>query len=513
MTPEEIESGLGADEPAALRRHLELHRERLEERFAGQLRKLRGVERFLAIGRFRRMPATPGEADVRGRPQRLDHRVRGPSRSGRTLASDGAGVSVVVGKAGTGKSTAIGAYRAALDAAGIPVVGVAPSATAAHQLARSAGIRDTATVDRLLVEIEHGHRRVPPGVVVVLDEPAMCPTRTRLRLQQPVDVVGGKVVDVGDHRQIPSVDVGGGHYALAQRLGATILGTNHRFRDPVYRDAAELLRDRQPVAALDLLRRQGAVSDQYDQPVEAWTAMVDDWLAHRDRGDKVLMLATKRATVSQLNHLARAHLRQRADVATRSRAYLAADGRREIRLAVGDEVILRRNDNLLPQANGRTAAVRNGMTGRVTRGDRRGVTVRLDPDHRSTQAEVVLPASYVGEHVDYGYARRVDIAQGATVDHSLFTPSVSTSAERVRRTVPRPPRQPHLRHPRPRLDRRHQRSPRPHLRHRPATRPDRRPDHPPRYVTPATLVDRRPSNARQGARARPRPRPPPPPKA
>ena len=77
----------------------------------------------------------------------------------RNLASSGAGVDVVVGKAGTGKSTALGAYRAALDAAGIAVIGVAPSATAAHQLAISAGIYDTATVDRLLVELDHRRRR------------------------------------------------------------------------------------------------------------------------------------------------------------------------------------------------------------------------------------------------------------------------------------------------------------------------------------------------------------------
>ena len=132
----------------------------------------------------------------------------------RTLASSGAGVDVVVGKAGAGKSTALGAYRATLDTAGIPVLGVAPSATAAHQLAMSAGITDTTTVDRLLVELHHSRRKLPGGVVVILDEAAMCPTRTRLALQRAVDAVDGKIVDVGDHRQIPSVDVGGGHYAL-----------------------------------------------------------------------------------------------------------------------------------------------------------------------------------------------------------------------------------------------------------------------------------------------------------
>jgi conjugative relaxase-like TrwC/TraI family protein len=120
----------------------------------------------------------------------------------RALASDGAGVSVVVGKAGTGKSTAIAAYRAALEAAGMPILGVAPSATAAHQLAMSAGINDTATVDRLLTEIEHGRLRPPHGVVLVLDEASMCPTRTRLRLQQAIDALDGKIVDVGAYRRI-----------------------------------------------------------------------------------------------------------------------------------------------------------------------------------------------------------------------------------------------------------------------------------------------------------------------
>jgi conjugative relaxase-like TrwC/TraI family protein len=350
----------------------------------------------------------------------------------RTLASSGAGVDVVVGKAGTGKSTALDAHRAALDAAGIPVVGVAPSATAAHQLAVSAGITDTATVDRLLTELEHRRRTLPRGVVVVLDEAAMCPTRTRLALQRAVDAVDGKVVDVGDHRQIPSVDVGGGHYVLAQRLGATVLGHNHRFRDPVYRDAAELVRDQQPAAAVEVLRAQSAVSDHHAKPVDARTEMVGDWLAHRDAGHSVLMLATERATVGELNRLARAHLVARGDVARRSRTYRAPADGRTVTLGVGDEVILRRNHRLT-HPDGTTIAVRNGMTGRVTATHRNRITVDLDAAHRQPggPTRVTLPAGYVGEHVDHGYARTVDTAQGATVDHSLFAPSTAASAERA----------------------------------------------------------------------------------
>jgi conjugative relaxase-like TrwC/TraI family protein len=350
----------------------------------------------------------------------------------RTLASSGAAVDVVVGKAGTGKSTALGAYRAALDAAGIPVVGVAPSATAAHQLAMSAGITDTATVDRLLAQLRHGRRGLRRGVVVVLDEAAMCPTRTRLALQRAVDAVDGKVIDVGDHRQIPSVDVGGGHYALTQRLGASVLGHNHRFRDPIYRDAAELVRDRQPAAAVNVLRAQGAVSDHHTRPADAWTTMVDNWLTHRDAGHSVLMLATERATVAELNGLARAHLVARGHVARRSRTYQAPGDHRTITLAAGDEVILRRNTRLA-QPDGTMMAVRNGMTGRVTAARRRHVTVELDAANHTPGGpkSVTLPAGYVGAHVDHGYARTVDTAQGATVDHSLFAPSTSATAERA----------------------------------------------------------------------------------
>jgi hypothetical protein len=49
------------------------------------------------------------------------------------LCASGNGVNVVVGKAGIGKSTALAVARQAFQAAGIPVIGVAPTANAARQ--------------------------------------------------------------------------------------------------------------------------------------------------------------------------------------------------------------------------------------------------------------------------------------------------------------------------------------------------------------------------------------------
>jgi DNA-binding transcriptional MerR regulator len=47
MPLEEIEAVIAADDPGTLRRHLELHRERLEERLAEEQREVADVERFL----------------------------------------------------------------------------------------------------------------------------------------------------------------------------------------------------------------------------------------------------------------------------------------------------------------------------------------------------------------------------------------------------------------------------------------------------------------------------------
>jgi ATP-dependent exoDNAse (exonuclease V) alpha subunit len=144
------------------------------------------------------------------------------------------------------------------------------------------------------------------------------------------------------------------------------------------------------------------------------------------------MLTTDRAAVAEINQFARAHLIARGTVARRARTYRAPDDRRAIALAVGDEIILRRNDRIA-QPDGTTVAVRNGMTGRITATRRRTIMLDIDADHRNhaTRASIALLATYVGAHVDYGYARTVDTAQGVTVDHSLFAPSTSASAERA----------------------------------------------------------------------------------
>ncbi len=100
------------------------------------------------------------------RPRMLEHALRRRTltdeqeRMVRRLTSSRAGVEVVVGKAGTGKTYALDAARDVWESSGIRVTGVALAARAALELQASAGIRAT-TLARLLGQLDD-HRDTSP---------------------------------------------------------------------------------------------------------------------------------------------------------------------------------------------------------------------------------------------------------------------------------------------------------------------------------------------------------------
>jgi ATP-dependent exoDNAse (exonuclease V) alpha subunit len=143
------------------------------------------------------------------------------------------------------------------------------------------------------------------------------------------------------------------------------------------------------------------------------------------------MYADTNKIVADLNILARDALLVRGRIACRSHTYTDAQTGRQILLAEGDRVRLGRNDARLRQPDGQVVVVRNGMEGTVLRVGRRGLEVRLDDEHVSGEAVLVLPAGYVAADVDYGYAVTCDKAQGSTVDHALYHPTDRSSSERA----------------------------------------------------------------------------------
>jgi conjugative relaxase-like TrwC/TraI family protein len=332
---------------------------------------------------------------LRARPSLAPEQMRMVER----LAGSAQSVAIVVGKAGTGKTFALDAARAAWEASGMPVIGAAVANRAALELADGAGIPSTSLASLLLSARRRG---LPESVVVVLDEASMVGTRSLAELVDHVERAHGKLVLVGDDHQLPAVEAGGAFTTLAARGPVIRLVENRRQEALWERDALDLLRHGDVDVALAAYTARGRVTAGKDAE-STRAALVRDWW--RSGGpDGGVMIAFRRVDVADLN--------------LRARAYMAATGRlgdMTINVdgqpfAVGDYVLLRRNDRALGVANGE-----------------RGVVVRADPASGRVTLEiggreVVLGARYLGSSggrsIRHGYAITGHASQGMTAQRA-----------------------------------------------------------------------------------------------
>jgi conjugative relaxase-like TrwC/TraI family protein len=336
----------------------------------------------------------------------------------RRLTTSGAGIDVVIGAAGTGKTFALDAARAAWAASGITVAGATLSARAADELTGGSGIR-TGTLAQLLIDLDRAGPSlvVPRGSVLVVDEAGIVGTRTLARLAQIVSGQSAKLVLVGDPRQLPEIDAGGGLAALAARVGAVHLVDNRRQAEVWERQALTALRDGRAAEAVAAYGAHGRVHLAPTADA-AMVAMVADWADARRAGTAPVMLARRRATVAQLNGLARAVRVEGGELS--GPEVVAAGG---ARFAVGDEVVGLRTD--------RRVGFLNGTRAQVTAVDPETRTVTVTwPDTRGGEpVSRALPAAYVDAHLGHGYAMTGYKAQGMTADRVLALGDDGMTAE------------------------------------------------------------------------------------
>lgn len=320
----------------------------------------------------------------------------------RRLTGSGAGVDLMPGAAGTGKTHALAVARQAWEASGHRVVGCAVAARTAAQLGEMSGI-PSMTLHRLLADLDDPERGgLGARSVVVVDEAAMVGTRPLARLLAHADHAGAKIVFVGDHHQLPEIDAGGAFAGLATRLDVTELTRNRRQRAAWERQALQELRTGDPELAYAAYRAHGRIkhaSVGYDIRAE----LVDDWWAARGDGRDAVMLAGTNRNVDDLNHRARAHLRGAGRLGLKEMSVAG------LAFAVGDEVVATRNDYRL--------GVLNGTRATITELDEDACAIRATTDNGKA---VVFPRTYLeAGHLTHGYATTLHKAQGSTVQQAF----------------------------------------------------------------------------------------------
>ena len=122
---------------------------------------------------------------------------------------------------------------------GTPILGGALAGRTAAGLEEATGIPST-TLTRLIGESKD--RGLPHGAIVVVDEAGMVGTRQLASIADLVESAEGKLILIGDDRQLPEIDAGGLFRALANRLPTVELTDNIRQQHEWERAALTQLR-------------------------------------------------------------------------------------------------------------------------------------------------------------------------------------------------------------------------------------------------------------------------------
>ncbi len=317
------------------------------------------------------------------------------------LLSSDRRLDVVVGVAGSGKTTTLAAVAAGLQDAGLEVIGAATSGQAARTLGAGAGI-ESRTVASLWWRLEHGQLRLGDRHVVIVDEAGMTADVDLGRLLGAVERAGARMIVVGDYHQLDAVGPGGALEALTARHPEAVqtLGDNLRQADPGERAALDELRAGRVETALVWYARQGRIHPATSQ-ARAIHEMGVAWAADIAAGKDSLLLAYRRDNVAALNQVARQAWRS---------------------LGCLDGPELHTPDGRVFQAGDQIVTLTPGPQQAWTTSQRATITA-VHPDQGSVTAvtpeggELHISGDYLGpERVGYGYAITVHRSQGATVD-------------------------------------------------------------------------------------------------
>ena len=153
-----------------------------------------------------------------------------------------AGVLVIEGDAGVGKTYALEVCREAFDASGVEVVGCALAGRAAELLEEGSDIASTTVAATLLqLQVE----RLPYGGVLVVDEAGMLGDRQLAELVSLAARDDAKLVVVGDPFQLQPIEAGAPMRTLSDHIGRVELHENIRQHYDWERATLQLLRDGQ----------------------------------------------------------------------------------------------------------------------------------------------------------------------------------------------------------------------------------------------------------------------------
>ena len=331
---------------------------------------------------------------------------------------------IVVGPAGTGKTTMLRAAVDDLGRHGRHVYGLSTTAKAARTLERETGMRSD-TIAKLVHEWGLPERppdpewQLPAGTTVVVDEAGMIGTPNLHRLTELASANDWRLALVGDPRQLQAVGRGGMFTELCNTGRAIELEHVHRFTEPWEAAASLLLRQGDP-RALDLYEEHGRI--RAGTLAEHLDHFARTWINNNRHGDNTALMASTNQQVDAIDERVQTVRRHLGHVANEHPVLIGGGESAD----VGDVVATRRNHRHLTTTTGERVRNRDRWT--VTETHDNG-DISLTPI--TGGGVVALPAEYVVEHVRLGYAATEMGTQSDTVTASVELASNATSCRNL----------------------------------------------------------------------------------
>ncbi|MGP5132022.1 MobF family relaxase [Brachybacterium tyrofermentans] len=380
----------------------------------------------------------------------------------RAILTSDARMSVLLGPAGTGKTTTMAALREVWDQlhSDGSVIGLATSAQAASVLGEEIGT-EAHTIAKWLHESTIGQRaradriatytslletlgpddqaraaalrrriakdvtasdswRLREGQLIVVDEASMTSTVHMHELLQQAERAGARMLLVGDHRQLDAVEAGGALSLLGEQPEALALTSVWRFQADWEKTASLQLRevadDNTAASLVDLY-------DSHDRIIHGEDDEMGDaaFVATRDaiaEGRSAILIASTNAVVADINERFMYERRESGEVD----ALRTVPLRGHADAGVGERILARHNERRLLDEHG--DFIRNGTTLTVAEIHPDGSVTATRDD---SQASIRLPPDYLLAHTELGYATTAHRSQGVTVDEArLLLPTTDS---------------------------------------------------------------------------------------
>ncbi|MDA8373245.1 MAG: relaxase domain-containing protein [Actinomycetota bacterium] len=327
------------------------------------------------------------------------------------ITTSGEFIELVRGVPGAGKTRSLAIASRIWESAGYSILGTSHTGRAADELGEGAKIQSR-TLASLLMRAER--EGIAPNTVVIVDEAGMADTRSLAKLVNMVREAEGKIVLVGDNRQLPSVAAGGMFGTLWRSKGGHDLPHNMRQVEDWARDALEYIRTGHAEAALSLYVQHGLVQTHRDE-MELMHMCVTAWFSDFRAGIDTAILTHSNSDTEALNLMAHALMKESGELEEPLVHLSAAYGHAGVPERTyhrGETLVFLRNTKMAAVSGGARVDVRNSHTGKLLGFDAEN---NLADVLLNTGERVWVKRSYLEEHTAHGYARTIHKSQGVTI--------------------------------------------------------------------------------------------------